>query len=374
MPGGLSSMPDEQAFLDTIFEYPDEDGPRLVYADWLEESGRTERAEFIRIQMELPHVLPRSRERAALARREKQLLSKHRSEWFSEFDGWTLNRTYFIRRGFVDAVETRAEMFLEGMQEHFRRSPIREVKLEGVSRDMHARLAALPRLSRLRMLEMYGAHIDAAVLNKYLKSPHSSNLTALLIGGNEIASEGAELLAYTEGLPNLEELDIRHNRIGGEGIQALARGAGLPKLRYLNICGNHHSADDVVALLESPHRAALRHLNIWYTNLRDTGLRKLANCPAAERLTGLNLYNNGFTLRGLQSLLKSNHFPRLEELYLGYSPITPELAADFLESPRFPRLKLLSLHHCDAIDDTQQRALKRRYKTRITFQYPNKAR
>ncbi|HVK16992.1 MAG TPA: TIGR02996 domain-containing protein [Fimbriiglobus sp.] len=48
---------DERALIQAIIAAPDDDLPRLVYADWLEEHGRPERAEFIRVQCELaqPH-------------------------------------------------------------------------------------------------------------------------------------------------------------------------------------------------------------------------------------------------------------------------------------------------------------------------------
>jgi uncharacterized protein (TIGR02996 family) len=49
---------DELALLRTICEQPDCDVPRLVYADWSEEHGQPERAEFIRLQIEIqkdPH-------------------------------------------------------------------------------------------------------------------------------------------------------------------------------------------------------------------------------------------------------------------------------------------------------------------------------
>lgn len=36
-----------------IREYPLDDGPRAVFADWLEEQGEADRAEFIRVQLEL---------------------------------------------------------------------------------------------------------------------------------------------------------------------------------------------------------------------------------------------------------------------------------------------------------------------------------
>src|SRR5262245_30165079 len=41
------------SFLRTIAENPDDDAPRLVFSDWLEEHEHHERAEFIRLQIEL---------------------------------------------------------------------------------------------------------------------------------------------------------------------------------------------------------------------------------------------------------------------------------------------------------------------------------
>ena len=46
-------MTDEAAFLRIICEHPEQDTPRLVYCDWLEQEGQCERAEFIRVGCEL---------------------------------------------------------------------------------------------------------------------------------------------------------------------------------------------------------------------------------------------------------------------------------------------------------------------------------
>jgi uncharacterized protein (TIGR02996 family) len=43
--------PDHLAFLKAILANPDDDAPRLVYADWLDEIDQPERAEFIRRQI-----------------------------------------------------------------------------------------------------------------------------------------------------------------------------------------------------------------------------------------------------------------------------------------------------------------------------------
>lgn len=44
---------EEQAFLDSIISNRDDDAPRLIYADWLDEQGHAAHAEFIRVQIEL---------------------------------------------------------------------------------------------------------------------------------------------------------------------------------------------------------------------------------------------------------------------------------------------------------------------------------
>ena len=42
--------PQDEAFLRAILADPEDDTPRLVYADYLEEHGDPDRAEFIRVQ------------------------------------------------------------------------------------------------------------------------------------------------------------------------------------------------------------------------------------------------------------------------------------------------------------------------------------
>src|SRR5712691_639088 len=46
-------MTDEQAFLRMIVAEPDNDGAKLVYADWLEEQGDADRAAFLRLESRL---------------------------------------------------------------------------------------------------------------------------------------------------------------------------------------------------------------------------------------------------------------------------------------------------------------------------------
>jgi uncharacterized protein (TIGR02996 family) len=49
-------MDERKAFLAAITASPDDDTPRLVFADWLQEHGEDERAEFIRVQCEIARL------------------------------------------------------------------------------------------------------------------------------------------------------------------------------------------------------------------------------------------------------------------------------------------------------------------------------
>jgi uncharacterized protein (TIGR02996 family) len=89
-------MSDEDALLLGIIENPDADAPRLVYADWLEERGKQERAEFIRVQCELAKLPEGDPRRARLEPRERRLLKKHKKEWSGPLRGlassWEFHR------------------------------------------------------------------------------------------------------------------------------------------------------------------------------------------------------------------------------------------------------------------------------------------
>src|SRR5215213_5024358 len=75
-------MSDEAALLRAIREHPDEDTPRLVYADWLQEYGDDEdRAAFIRLECELARLPPADRRRSVLLQRRRTLWEAHKGRW-----------------------------------------------------------------------------------------------------------------------------------------------------------------------------------------------------------------------------------------------------------------------------------------------------
>lgn len=85
------------AFLQRAHEVPDDDAPRLVYADWLAERGDaawTAYAEFIRNQLEAATLKNRSKNRQArLDARQQELLAAHARVWLGP---WAAGSAHWV--------------------------------------------------------------------------------------------------------------------------------------------------------------------------------------------------------------------------------------------------------------------------------------
>jgi len=130
-------MTDRTAMLAAIIAHREDDTPRLVMADWLEENGEPARAEFIRVQCELSRdfaevnnqgikdgITNTGRKRhprfSELARRENELRSSvcerlEQGKWFPGWNGWSLStdetfiarstkKAGYVSRGFISSV------------------------------------------------------------------------------------------------------------------------------------------------------------------------------------------------------------------------------------------------------------------------------
>lgn len=97
---------DELALLRTIREHPDADLPRLVYADWLEERGDPDRAEFIRLQVERHARIPTDPDARGIGWREYQLLLAHELAWKAELPLGFRDGAAF-RRGLIHRASCR---------------------------------------------------------------------------------------------------------------------------------------------------------------------------------------------------------------------------------------------------------------------------
>ncbi len=120
------------AFMRAIIERPDDDVPRMVFADYLDERGEAERAEFIRVQCELARLMLTcpcrgyyctsltcdwTSDYGSLRRREQELLTRY-NRYVRFFDSppvpegetwvaytWVAHPDFIYSRGFVSEIK-----------------------------------------------------------------------------------------------------------------------------------------------------------------------------------------------------------------------------------------------------------------------------
>jgi uncharacterized protein (TIGR02996 family) len=320
---------DDEALLRAVIDAPDDDAPRLVYADWLDEradAAAADRAEFIRTQIErhrleqLEDPGPAERDRIRFLRNQEQrLLSRHREEWVDDLRRWFRYGAGF-ERGFVEAVACAAWVFARHGARLVRRVPLRHAVLDGMI-NRSAALANAPHLARIRQLTV--------------ESHHSS-----------IVNDDVVHLAASPNLGELVELDLFGNRgVGLDGLRALAESTAFPNLRnlYLGQC-ERLSDPGAEIIVETGGFRRLERLTLGVTNLGDAGLRHLAASPCLTSLQRWNLSGNRFGVEGLDALANSEHFPALRWLELNdLKGVSDGGLALMAESPLAPRLEALHL-------------------------------
>ena len=124
-------MTDRDALLAAVIARPEDDLPRLVFADWLEEHGESDRAAFIRAQIAAESLPPGDLDRAALEVIAADLLREHRAAWDRELPEWaTWQDTKVVyRRGFVSELTTTPRRLLRDGHELFAVAPVHAVRL-----------------------------------------------------------------------------------------------------------------------------------------------------------------------------------------------------------------------------------------------------
>ena len=215
-------MTDGEGLLAAILAEPEEDTPRLAFADWLDEQGDATRAEFIRIQIELARLPgeggPRSREQA--------LITAHGAAWLAPLraDGEPLqgrNTHGQFRRGFVEVVWMTARWFTSRADVLFRRVPARELRVTQTSLAELDELLACPFASRLEALDLSDRRLGDAAAVRLARSRTVAGLKVLRLRGCGITDLGAFHLADADFDWEPCELDLAYNLITHTGYAAL---------------------------------------------------------------------------------------------------------------------------------------------------------
>jgi uncharacterized protein (TIGR02996 family) len=354
----------EQDLLQAIRDSPDDDGPRLVYADWLLEQENPQ-GELIQIQCQLEQ-LPAEDVPAELRERESFLLQEVIGELPED---WEPVRWAPLEHGWVRHPSWGRFQFQRGL---LSTAVMDAVALEHHGSKVFQQLPALNRLSLHCGWSDQLPSLDRAlqklpelvqVLELELSLPFGRGLSSLY-----------ETLALHPAIPALRHLKLELRAesarpgLGDEAFAALASGLSQLQWRSLEVWHHGLTAAGIVPLVE--RRASLRTLDLTVNALGEEGATLLGGWRGLHDVENLRLMGNKIGdvgLRGLgpaltrlrradlrQNRLKSDlaslASEHLESLDLGSNSLTPEGVESLLGTHR-PRLRDLSLRHCRLGDD-----------------------
>lgn len=239
--------PELIALLDAVKDHPDDDTPRLVLADWLDEQGNeldAERAAFIRTEV------------AAALEKERGARPPVRSPAFSDEYGKPDDR---LRRWLGPAADLAQrsgfERGLPSICVHGLRllrtdvpdllacegfAFVQSVVLFEAGGSRIEAMAARPEfrfVPGINAAPMYPFGVHFA--EKFFRSPNLTGLRHIVFRGINPGAAGTQVLVDNPALSRLRKLSLHHNKLVDKAVAALAGSKHLANLTYLNLSDNN---------------------------------------------------------------------------------------------------------------------------------------
>lgn len=338
-------MPSEKelAFLSQIRERPDDDGPRLIFADFLDDFGDP-RGTFIRIQCALNRLPDDDPRRPDLEHQEKELLERYEKRWTAGLDGLSIGCTY--RRGLIESITVDSVAFLTRGKEIFTYGPIRRVRFHDANR-CFSELVDSRHLEQIPEIDLCGNTLGNGGISQLARSKHFANVEYLHLGFNDLTDQGLRALADMPQLAQLRELYLDYNRLlSSPGLRALADSPFMSNLRHLDLSGNSLSESALKVLINGESLKKLDSLVLAGNQIGDGGLEALARSELLKRMLkrspALDLRRNNIGPSGMRALAASPNVEPMEELDLAINVIGDAGLSLLAQSP-FLRLKRLNV-------------------------------
>ncbi|AWM36596.1 hypothetical protein GobsT_55890 [Gemmata obscuriglobus] len=385
-------MSDRAALLSAICAQPEEDTPRLAFADWLDEHAGTfpipadahARARFIRDDIGMS-----ARPECDPERLRWELIEKPRREqepWIRVThtpEVLTPERAGgVLKRGFPWWVRLRPSELLANADRVLPQVP--GGVLTFANPDAHwAALARSPHLGRLAGLHIRQTQLSPAALQLLVESPHAVGIGWFSAGSDGLTSAALPVLTRSEFLARLTRLDLDGRQwAGGAFVNSFAQVAHPVRLRELGLAESGLSGAHLQRLLTSFAAEGLERLALAVNPIGRAGheavallpldrLRKLDLSETAPGAEGLRWLSTSLTLSRLERLgYRRNHVSsalaaelaachevsNLRVLDLAYNPIGNAGSAALFRSPHFAGLLYLNLSYC-MVGDEGVRAL-----------------
>lgn len=336
---------EDEAFLNAILETPEDDLPRLAYADYLDECGDAARAEFIRVQI----VLAGGADNSALDARQNELQRDH-PEWRLPIRG--IQR---FHRGFVEAMATTADWLISSELPILLSAPVRELRIINAD-NFIGELVKVPGLDRIETLDLRNNSFGTRHrLNRFLDEAPLTRLNRLLLMNNQLWSDDVQVLVRSERAIQLRSLELSGNAIGDNGAAALARAENLGKLRSLILRSDDLDWRDRItgvgaeALAQSTALVELRTLELGGHLIGESGVAALARGPGMPNLSRIDVSHNRLGLgedTDFDELMAAPPRPNLRYWNLAGSHITRSASIGFCQWPALATLREVDLQEC----------------------------
>jgi uncharacterized protein (TIGR02996 family) len=231
-----------------VVESPDDDAVRLVYADWLDDNGDPDSAEFIRLQIRLAGMSANDPGRAEARRCEQELLAAHADEWLRPFRKWLheppglelARPRWQFRRGFLERVTLTVETFRKHGERLLELAPIREAWFPDCEGYDLAELGEIDTLRRLTSLDLAGSTYTEGT-EELLFSDKVAGLRRLdfycYVEDEGMGGSVWSPLLTSECLAGLEELLLTVMPMWQDTFDYMADHFALPSLRKLGLEG-----------------------------------------------------------------------------------------------------------------------------------------
>ena len=214
-------------FLEDIKRHPDDDAPRLIFADWLDEHGDP-RGELIRVQCALDRLPAGDARRDALLRRERDLLLAHAQAWLGPLA--LAGGRWSFRRGLLCLEMDAGEGGVRRLAAPARSEAYRwveSVRVSGLRPRSLAALVASPLLDGPTALDLSNTPLGPGAGATLAEAPALARLTRLHLWNTLLGDEGARALAASPNLGGLTRLDMMANaEIDEPGWRALRKRYG----------------------------------------------------------------------------------------------------------------------------------------------------
>ncbi len=369
-------LSDRDALFAAICANPEEDTPRLMFADWLEEQGdkaSATRAEFIRLQCELAQLADdasdsqpvyeflRDRDwvtrpsadwtkiddgihrRIALTMRAEDLLKRHGDAWLPKLPKKCKVQWVGFHRGFAQRARlgdvSKLKLFASQLREC---TPAVTLEANEFTSEVVEQLGDAGLLGWIGGLDLSGE--CAPGLREFGHSPHAARVRELTIRGYSDSGDFASALAESPHWTGLRTLDLSESHVTAGQAETLFRAKNLRSLNRLHVRGFGDWNADTLRTFATGGFTELVSLRFGSCGLDDAA-ELLANCPAHSRLRMLDLPHNAVTGRGVTALLTSPHLANVSFLGLEGNPCTG-VDAKKLAKAAPGGLRMLHAHGC----------------------------